>query len=48
MSALEFVYIIEKVAHAHAHITPLEWFSSTPGLGEGDLLVAYAVIDSRA
>ena len=50
MRALLFVYIIEDVAHAHAQNAPLEWFSSTPGLGvaeavEQDLLVVYLVID---
>ena len=33
LRALVFVYIIEQVAHAHSKNTPLEWFSSTPGLG---------------
>ena len=33
MRALIFVYIIEEVAHAHVQYAPLEWFSSTPGLG---------------
>ena len=27
------IYIIEKVADAHAQNTTLEWFSSSPGLG---------------
>ena len=27
MRALIFLYIIEKVAHAHAQNAPLEWFS---------------------
>ena len=31
--AIIFVYIIEEVAHAYAQNAPLEWFSSTPGLG---------------
>ena len=33
MRALIFVYIIEKVAHAHAQNALLEWFWSTSGLG---------------
>ena len=33
MRALTFVYIIEKVARAHAQNAHLEWFLSTPGLG---------------
>ena len=48
MSALVFVYIIEVVAQAHAQITPLEWFSSTHGLGIVlRMLVAYPVIRDR-
>ena len=44
------MYIIEQVAHAHApNNVPLEWFSSTPGLGVMPRLlselVAYPVID---
>ena len=33
MRALVFVKIVEEVAHTHAPNAPLEWFSSTPGLG---------------
>ena len=33
MRDVVFVYIIEKVAHAYEHTAPIEWFSSTPGLG---------------
>ena len=35
MRALEFVYIVEKVAHAHARAqkASLEWFLSTPKRG---------------
>ena len=33
MRAVVFVYIIKEVAHTHVQNSPLEWFSSTPGLG---------------
>ena len=33
MRAFIFDYIKQEVAHAHAQNAPLEWFSSTPGLG---------------
>ena len=50
MRALVCVYIIEEVAHVHAQKAPLEWFSSTLGLGVVLSLltrsaVAYPVID---
>ena len=52
MRPLAFVYIIEKVAHAHAQNSPLEWFSSTPRSRalavERDMLLAYPVIDIHA
>ena len=40
MRAIIFVYIIEKVAHAHAKNAHFEWFSPTPGR-----LVGYPAID---
>ena len=52
MRALIFVYIIEEFALTHKQNAPLEWFSSTPGLGSNraeavgqDLLVANPVIE---
>ena len=50
MRALIFVYIIEEVTQAHAQNAPLEWFSSTFGLGivrgvERDPLVAYLLFN---
>ena len=42
MRALVLVYIIEEVAHAHAQNAPLEWFSSTPGLGVVPKLSIYS------
>ena len=50
MRALEFVYIEEEVAHAHAQNAPPEWFSSTPldrscaEAVEQDQLVVYQMI----